>query len=105
MNPAQDRTFRPPAQKDRLIMHDIISRIEEALAHDGDPAPLILDAVHAAVDELGYSGLDEPAGQLRAIELEADRMTLFGVERLRSRLAYARAVLGLPSEPPPKRAA
>ena len=83
----------PDDEAHRVICH-VVVECEEAL-ETPDSETWIHAAVHDGLVELATLGVDDPSTQLRAIEFEADRMSVYGVERIRSRLAYVRALLKL----------
>jgi len=70
----------------------VIAQCDSALEIE-NPGPTIRSAIHDALVALGDLGADDPSTQLRELEFEADRVEVLGIERVRSRLAYARAVL------------
>jgi len=89
-------TVRPPAHAElaRLVVRDVVVECERAL-ESPTPETGVRAAVHAGLVALGELGTDDPSTQLRAIEFEADRVDVYGFERIRARLAYARALLKL----------
>ena len=91
-----DPTARPPDHVElaRRIVRDVVRACEEALASPS-PEDGLRAAVHDGLAALGEIGTDDPSAQLRAIEFEADRVEVYGVEPIRARLACARALLKL----------
>jgi hypothetical protein len=85
-------TMRPPSHA-KVIVIDVITRIEAALLEPEDAERSIRAALHDAIIGLGGVGTDDAPTQLRLIEFEADRINVLGVERLKSRLAQARALM------------
>jgi len=78
----------------KSILSVVISQCEAAL-ETSNPAPAIRSAVRDGLVALGDLGEDDPSTQLRDLAFEAERIEVLGVERVRSRLAFARAVLKL----------
>jgi hypothetical protein len=78
----------------RGILRQVVERCEVALAK-GDARAIGECAAQARATARDFDAGDVLAKQLRAIEHEAARMHVYGVERMRSRLAYARALLPL----------
>ncbi len=77
-----------------LVLRETIRQCEAAL-DTSDPGPGLREAIQAALTAIRELGDDDPSTQLLDLEFEADRVEVLGVERVKARLAYARAVLKL----------
>lgn len=93
-----ETTIRPPTREEisRRVLRDVVDGCADALTRN-EASLEIRDRVRVALKLEGCPAAGDPlTAQLRAIEFEADRIDVYGIERLRSRLAYARALLELP---------
>ena len=89
-------TEPPPSvdERSRRVLKDVVDECDAALSSEN--ARAVLDSVRTAMTFAGVPDDAPLLDQLRAIEFEADRITFYGTARTRSRLAYARALIGLP---------
>jgi len=94
-------TIRPPSQADRAraLLYELIDRCTDALQTEAGSEVLLREAILDALHDFDACGLIDQSlrvwviAQLRTIEFEADKMSVYGSSRLRHCLDHLRTVL------------